>query len=112
MCFTTGYIEVSMSLPGSPTAPGLWPGKLIRNKIAFHTDYQSGAWTLGNLVCLTNLYFMHAYRCGRVEPATAHQLKACGPTPTTHATWEPFLVNKRKMANLQQRPQGAKAEVH
>ncbi|KAJ3568743.1 hypothetical protein NP233_g5518 [Leucocoprinus birnbaumii] len=32
-CFNTGYIEVSISMPGSPQAPGLWPG----------------AWTLGNL---------------------------------------------------------------
>lgn len=34
-CFTTGYIEVSVSLPGRVEAPGLWPG----------------VWTLGNLVC-------------------------------------------------------------
>ncbi|KAF8895468.1 glycoside hydrolase family 16 protein [Infundibulicybe gibba] len=33
LCFNTGYIEVSISMPGSPTAPGLWPG----------------AWTMGNL---------------------------------------------------------------
>ncbi|CAA7261393.1 unnamed protein product [Cyclocybe aegerita] len=33
LCFNTGYIEVSISMPGSPRAPGLWPG----------------AWTLGNL---------------------------------------------------------------
>lgn len=26
-CFTTGYIEVSVSLPGSPNVPGLWPGE-------------------------------------------------------------------------------------
>ncbi|KAH8104849.1 glycoside hydrolase family 16 protein [Cristinia sonorae] len=32
-CFTTGYIEVSISMPGTPKAPGLWPG----------------AWTMGNL---------------------------------------------------------------
>jgi len=32
-CFTTGYIEMSISMPGSPLAPGLWPG----------------AWTMGNL---------------------------------------------------------------
>ncbi|KAH9819192.1 family 16 glycoside hydrolase [Melampsora americana] len=32
-CFTGGYIEVSVSLPGSPTIPGFWPG----------------AWTMGNL---------------------------------------------------------------
>ncbi|KAF8645123.1 hypothetical protein AX16_007952 [Volvariella volvacea WC 439] len=33
VCFNTGYIEVSISMPGSPRTPGLWPG----------------AWTLGNL---------------------------------------------------------------
>ncbi|KAL6308456.1 glycoside hydrolase family 16 protein [Sparassis latifolia] len=33
LCFTTGYIEMSVSLAGSPTAPGLWPA----------------AWTMGNL---------------------------------------------------------------
>ena len=27
LCFTTGYIEVSVSLPGSPNVPGLWPGE-------------------------------------------------------------------------------------
>ncbi|KAI1794793.1 glycoside hydrolase family 16 protein [Ganoderma leucocontextum] len=32
-CFTTGYVEVSVSMPGSPRAPGLWPA----------------AWTMGNL---------------------------------------------------------------
>ncbi|KAI0081594.1 glycoside hydrolase family 16 protein [Panus rudis PR-1116 ss-1] len=32
-CFTTGYIEMSISMPGSPKAPGLWPA----------------AWTMGNL---------------------------------------------------------------
>ncbi|KAG0151339.1 hypothetical protein CROQUDRAFT_36918 [Cronartium quercuum f. sp. fusiforme G11] len=32
-CFTGGYIEVSLSLPGSPTISGFWPG----------------AWTMGNL---------------------------------------------------------------
>ncbi|TDL19853.1 glycoside hydrolase family 16 protein [Rickenella mellea] len=32
-CFTTGYVEVSISLPGSGEIPGFWPG----------------AWTMGNL---------------------------------------------------------------
>ncbi|KAJ7695966.1 glycoside hydrolase family 16 protein [Mycena rosella] len=32
-CFTTGYVEVAISLPGSPQSPGFWPG----------------AWTMGNL---------------------------------------------------------------
>jgi beta-glucanase (GH16 family) len=26
LCFTTGYIEVSVSLPGNGQVPGLWPG--------------------------------------------------------------------------------------
>lgn len=26
-CFNTGYIEMSISMPGSPKAPGLWPGR-------------------------------------------------------------------------------------
>ncbi|EAU85919.2 beta-glucan synthesis-associated protein [Coprinopsis cinerea okayama7 len=33
LCFTTGYIEVSVSLPGNGQVPGLWPA----------------VWTLGNL---------------------------------------------------------------
>lgn len=33
-CFTTGILEVSVSLPGSASAPGFWPG----------------VWTMGNLV--------------------------------------------------------------
>ncbi|KAJ7778805.1 glycoside hydrolase family 16 protein [Mycena maculata] len=33
ICVTTGYIEVSLSLPGAPTQPGFWPG----------------VWTMGNL---------------------------------------------------------------
>ncbi|OSX60014.1 glycoside hydrolase family 16 protein [Postia placenta MAD-698-R-SB12] len=32
-CFTTGYVEISVSLPGSHDAPGFWPA----------------AWTMGNL---------------------------------------------------------------
>ncbi|KAI5480774.1 glycoside hydrolase family 16 protein [Pseudohyphozyma bogoriensis] len=32
-CFTGGYIEISMSMPGTPHAQGFWPG----------------AWTMGNL---------------------------------------------------------------
>ncbi|KAG6897558.1 hypothetical protein C0992_000341 [Termitomyces sp. T32_za158] len=33
LCFNTGYVEVSVSLPGSASVPGLWPG----------------AWSMGNL---------------------------------------------------------------
>lgn len=29
LCFTTGYIEVNLSLPGSGEVPGLWPGAII-----------------------------------------------------------------------------------
>jgi len=34
LCFTTGYVEVSVSLPGSSTVQGFWPG----------------IWSMGNLV--------------------------------------------------------------
>lgn len=34
LCFTTGYIEMSVSMPGTPQAPGLWPA----------------GWIMGNLV--------------------------------------------------------------
>jgi len=30
LCFNTGYVEVSISMPGSPKAPGLWPGEWIQ----------------------------------------------------------------------------------
>ncbi|KIY45188.1 glycoside hydrolase family 16 protein [Fistulina hepatica ATCC 64428] len=33
ICFLTGYLEVSISMPGTPKAPGFWPG----------------AWTMANL---------------------------------------------------------------
>lgn len=51
-CFTTGYIEVSVSMPGSPKAPGLWPGESFprRPLIAHHSFCCSAAWTMGNLV--------------------------------------------------------------
>ncbi len=40
ICFTTGYIEVSVSMPGSPTAPGLWPGVWTMGNLVSHTFYQ------------------------------------------------------------------------
>lgn len=46
LCFTTGYIEVSVSLPGSPRAPGLWPA----------------IWTMGNLV--SDLWWREIYSWG------------------------------------------------
>ena len=53
LCFNTGYIEVSVSLPGSPTAPGLWPGMSL-SKYQVSNVYLTAlaVWTLGNLVCI------------------------------------------------------------
>lgn len=31
LCFTGGYIEVSVSLPGSPQISGFWPGTWLRS---------------------------------------------------------------------------------
>ena len=51
LCITTGYIEVSVSLPGSPSVPGLWPGMSLF-KYQGSNIYLAAlaAWTLGNLV--------------------------------------------------------------
>jgi beta-glucan synthesis-associated protein KRE6 len=42
-CFTTGYIEVSVSMPGSPQAAGLWPGalKLRTSILTSSNDHRS-----------------------------------------------------------------------
>lgn len=37
-CFTTGYIEVSISMPGAPTAPGLWPGTSATCCLSLHHE--------------------------------------------------------------------------
>lgn len=29
LCFTTGYLEVSLSLPGTSQSPGFWPGECL-----------------------------------------------------------------------------------
>jgi beta-glucanase (GH16 family) len=51
LCFTTGYIEMSISLPGSPSVPGLWPGASADCLDAFwDLTSSSAAWTMGNLV--------------------------------------------------------------
>ena len=56
LCFNTGYIEVSVSLPGTTTAPGLWPGMSL-SKYQGSNVYLAtlAAWTLGNLVCILTL---------------------------------------------------------
>lgn len=53
LCFNTGYIEISASLPGSSSVPGLWPGMSLF-KCQGSTVYLAAlaAWTLGNLVCI------------------------------------------------------------
>lgn len=50
-CFSGGYIEVSVSLPGSNDVPGFWPGTLSRRgRTRLRADRCcAGAWTMGNL---------------------------------------------------------------
>lgn len=77
-CFTGGYIEVSMSMPGSSKAMGceLRPSD--------------------SALVLADLFAPHLVQSGQ-EPghsATSDDqdmeapITACGHTPTTHATWE------------------------
>ena len=76
-CFTTGYIEVSVSMPGRPEAPGLWPA----------------AWTMGNLVSFFLLklevdirenYGLNA-TIRRVVPGMERRQKECGLIATIRA---------------------------
>lgn len=50
LCLTTGYIEVSASMPGAPTAAGLWPGMASLHISIFLYLLLQGIWTMGNLV--------------------------------------------------------------
>jgi Beta-glucan synthesis-associated protein SKN1/KRE6/Sbg1 len=72
-CFTTGYVEVSVSLPGSPSAPGFWPG----------------IWTMGNLVRTVFLPMSIGQprsSRNRDELDTVLQQRGCGHTVTLPAT--------------------------
>jgi hypothetical protein len=89
LCFTTGYIEMSISMPGSAQVPGLWPA----------------AWTMGNLVCISTPRVVILIVGHREEPVMEQRQKvsmyiicqflililmsscqACGPTVMTPAT--------------------------
>jgi len=49
-CFNTGYVEVAISMPGSPQVPGLWPGLFTPFLNEKKLNQTAGAWSLGNLV--------------------------------------------------------------
>lgn len=52
LCFTGGFIEVSVSLPGSPQISGFWPGEpTSRHDPTFVAEllHHIGVWTMGNL---------------------------------------------------------------
>lgn len=40
-CFTTGYVEVSVSLPGTSTVQGFWPGVWSMGNLVNHLHYPS-----------------------------------------------------------------------
>lgn len=52
LCFTGGYIEVSVSLPGTPQISGFWPGEYGYESQTYDLRLISmlaGVWTMGNL---------------------------------------------------------------
>ncbi|KAJ7144959.1 glycoside hydrolase family 16 protein [Mycena crocata] len=79
LCFTTGYIEVSISLPGVPSTPGFWPG----------------AWTMGNLG--------RAGYGATTEGMWPYSYDSCDlgtfPNQTTHDN-EPAAVYSKKLSYL------------
>lgn len=52
LCFTGGYIEVSVSLPGTPQVSGFWPGECGYEGQTYDLRLillLAGVWTMGNL---------------------------------------------------------------
>lgn len=58
LCFTTGYIEVSVSMPGSPDAPGLWPGMPVFLPLFLDTNFVQ---VFGPWVTLCALFPLNCY---------------------------------------------------
>jgi hypothetical protein len=92
LCFTTGYVEVSVSMPGSPRAPGLWPA----------------AWTMGNLGragygATTDGHLLLSHGA----PFPDARIQDCGRTLTTTATSARFLAKRITIASHQLPPASA-----
>lgn len=89
LCFTTGYIEVRLSLPGSGNVPGLWPG----------------VWTMGNLGRAGFGATTEGQRATlqRHGGDTNFDTQVHGRTATPHVTLELFRFNLRRTANPKRR---------
>lgn len=71
-CFTTGYIEMSVSMPGSPSGPGFWPaawtmGNLGRAGYGATTD---GTWPFSYAACDTGTFPNQTTAAGAPAAAT------------------------------------------
>ncbi|KAI0061632.1 glycoside hydrolase family 16 protein [Artomyces pyxidatus] len=57
-CFTTGIVEVSVSLPGSPQAPGFWPGVWSMGNLgrAGYGATTEGTWPYSYAACDTGTF--------------------------------------------------------
>lgn len=90
-CFTTGYIEVSISLPGSADAAGFWPGKSTPSSTCVIPTYQvdlqlPGHWaTWYDLSCDASWY-TNSFRSFRGALASVLRQKEPGLTATTAVT--------------------------
>ena len=89
LCFTTGYIEVSVSLPGSTTAQGLWPGMSFSSitaqvTISYFSYLDIGKFSLYFSVYLLKYSLMLVFREG---PVMARQQKGCGLTAMIPVIW-------------------------
>ena len=93
-CFTTGYVEVSISLPGQANTAGLWPGEPPTNYIAIKLTinfFQAhGHWEI-QFVFSTNVYqklFTNLLR--RVGQVTEQQQMVLGRILMPPATLAPL----------------------
>lgn len=78
LCFTTGYLEVSLSLPGSSQAPGFWPGECFIYMCILLISYgrqAHGLWAIWYV--LLDRLFVRSHQWVRDALATVEQRKVC-----------------------------------
>ncbi|KAL4079863.1 glycoside hydrolase family 16 protein [Scleroderma yunnanense] len=89
-CFTTGYIEVAISLPGSVQAQGYWPGAWTMGNLARpgYPATTDGVWPYSYDSCDVGTFPNQTYANGS-GPAAALQSDASIPAYNNALSWLP-----------------------
>ena len=84
-CFTGGYIEVAVTMPGQSGVAGLWPTILSMDNLG-QAGYGAG---LEGMVRIQ-------ITCGRTPLTDDRRYFYSGRTPTIHVMWGPFQIKLGK----------------